>query len=54
LRGSLFFDAIEMKKHASEKKLKAAVDLEKCFGCGLCAVLCEPSAVTMKLARVEA
>ena len=49
-----FFDAIEMKKHPTEKKLKATVDPEKCFGCGLCAVVCDPGAATMKLARVEA
>ena len=49
-----FFDAVEMKKHPTEKKLKAAVDPEKCFGCGLCTVVCDPGAITMKLAWVEA
>ena len=30
-----FFNAIEMKKFPSAKKLKASVDREKCFGCGV-------------------
>lgn len=45
-----FFDAIEMAKPSTGKKLKATVDEGMCFGCGLCAVVCDPGAITMKLA----
>jgi Pyruvate/2-oxoacid:ferredoxin oxidoreductase delta subunit len=38
-----------MEKSPSSKKLKATIDEDKCFGCGLCAIVCEPEAITMKL-----
>lgn len=46
-----FFGAIEMKKDPPGKKLKAAVDPEKCYGCGACVVACSPHvhAIRMKL-----
>ena len=40
------FEAIEMRKTANSKKLKASVDAEKCKGCGLCIVGCKQQALT--------
>jgi Fe-S-cluster-containing dehydrogenase component len=52
------FDAIEMvKPEASKtgkktKKMKAVVDPEKCWGCGVCVVGCdEANALSMKVVR---
>ncbi len=45
------FDAIEMVKSEGSKKLKAVVDPEKCFGCGVCVVGCDPAALKMKVVR---
>ncbi len=45
------FDAIEMVKVEGSKKLKAVVDPEKCFGCGVCVLGCEPVALKMKVVR---
>ena len=45
------FDAIDMVKSEGSKKLKAAVDGEACFGCGVCVVGCEPGALKMKAVR---
>jgi len=42
-------EAIEMKKSPLAKKFKATIDTDKCFGCGLCTIVCEPGAVAMKL-----
>lgn len=47
-----FFEAIEMKKSSTSRKLKATIDRIKCFGCGLCAVVCDPGAIIMKVERV--
>ena len=44
-----FFEAIEMKKSSTSRKLKATIDKAKCFGCGLCAVVCDPGAIIMKV-----
>ena len=44
------FEAIEMEKVPSSRKLKAVINLDKCFGCAVCAVGCETTAITMKLA----
>lgn len=44
-----FFEAIEMKKSSTSRKLKATIDRIKCFGCGLCAVVCDPGAIIMKV-----
>jgi Pyruvate/2-oxoacid:ferredoxin oxidoreductase delta subunit len=38
-----------MKKSSTSRKLKATIDRIKCFGCGLCAVVCDPGAVIMKV-----
>jgi len=46
-----FFEAIEMEKSPQSKKLKATVDEGKCFGCGLCVIVCEPEAIAMKLVQ---
>jgi Pyruvate/2-oxoacid:ferredoxin oxidoreductase delta subunit/DNA-binding Lrp family transcriptional regulator len=45
------FDAIEMKKPANSKKLKASIINEKCMGCGVCIVGCEQRALTYELVR---
>jgi MinD superfamily P-loop ATPase len=45
------FDAIEMVKSEGSKKLKAVVDPEKCFGCGVCVVGCDQAALKMKIVR---
>ena len=44
-----FFEAIEMKKSSTSRKLKATIDRIKCFGCGLCAVVCDPGAIIMSV-----
>jgi Fe-S-cluster-containing hydrogenase component 2 len=33
------------------KDNKAQIDEEKCFGCGVCVLKCEPKAIAMKLLR---
>jgi len=49
------FDAIEMVKPENgkkSKKLKARVNPEDCYGCGVCVLGCdEASALSMKLVR---
>jgi ferredoxin len=39
-----FFNAIEMGDSAT-------IDESNCFGCGLCVIVCEPEAITMRLAQ---
>jgi Pyruvate/2-oxoacid:ferredoxin oxidoreductase delta subunit len=45
------FEAIEMKKSAGSKKLKASISAEKCKGCGVCIVGCKHNALTYKIVR---
>jgi Fe-S-cluster-containing dehydrogenase component len=52
------FDAIEMVKPETSKtgkkskKMKAEIDAEKCWGCGVCVVGCdEAQALSMKQVR---
>jgi len=46
-----FFGAIEMKKVPGFDTPKAVIDAEKCRGCGVCALKCEPGAMTMELVK---
>jgi Pyruvate/2-oxoacid:ferredoxin oxidoreductase delta subunit len=45
------FDAIEMRKPANSKKLKAHVIAENCKGCGVCIVGCKQKALRYELVR---
>jgi Pyruvate/2-oxoacid:ferredoxin oxidoreductase delta subunit len=45
------FDAIEMKKTPSSKKLKASIIKENCMGCGVCIVGCKQRALTYEVVR---
>jgi ferredoxin len=45
------FDAIEMKKVAGAKKMKAFMINEHCMGCGLCIYKCEGTAMHLELVR---
>ncbi|GAB4334397.1 MAG: 4Fe-4S binding protein [Dehalococcoidia bacterium] len=45
------FDALTMEKIPGHKKLKAVVDPEKCMGCGVCVLVCEPKSLKMALVR---
>jgi Pyruvate/2-oxoacid:ferredoxin oxidoreductase delta subunit len=45
------FNAIEMRKTAGSKKLKAYVIKEKCKGCGVCVVGCKQKAMRLELVR---
>ena len=45
------FNAIEMKKTANSKKLKAHVINENCKGCGVCIVGCKQRALRLELVR---
>lgn len=45
------FYAIDMVKVEGSKKLKAVVDPEKCFGCGVCVLGCDSGALKMKCVR---
>jgi NAD-dependent dihydropyrimidine dehydrogenase PreA subunit len=40
-----------MVKAAGSKRLKAAIDPEKCFGCGACVVGCSPESLRMRVVR---
>ncbi len=46
-----FFNAIDFRKTANSKKMKANVLPENCMGCGSCIVGCEQHAITFKLVR---
>ena len=45
------FDAIEMQKSATSKKLKAYIINENCKGCGVCIVGCKQKALRYEIAR---
>ncbi|MBL7120090.1 MAG: 4Fe-4S binding protein [Dehalococcoidia bacterium] len=48
-RGYSFNSALRISPGA--KKLKAAVEPDKCLGCGVCAVGCSSGAISMRLVR---
>ncbi len=43
--------AISLQKVSGSKKMKAVVDPEKCFGCGVCVLKCEPKSLKMVIVR---
>ena len=45
------FDAVEMRKPAGSKKMKAYIINEHCMGCGACVVKCPNRALTLELVR---
>jgi len=45
------FDAIEMRKPANSKKLKAHIISENCKGCGVCIVGCKQKAMRYEIVR---
>ena len=45
------FDAIEMRKPADSKKLKASIIAENCKGCGVCIVGCKQKALRYEIVR---
>jgi Pyruvate/2-oxoacid:ferredoxin oxidoreductase delta subunit/DNA-binding CsgD family transcriptional regulator len=45
------FNAIEMKKTANSKKLKASIIAENCKGCGVCIVGCKQRALRYEIVR---
>jgi len=45
------FEAVEMRKTANSKKLKAFIIPEKCKGCGLCILNCKRSAIRYEIVR---
>lgn len=45
------FDAIEMRKTANSKKLKASIIAENCKGCGVCIVGCKQDALRYEIVR---
>lgn len=45
------FNAIEIKMVPGFSKPRAVIDPEKCWGCGLCVLKCQPGALSMKLVR---
>jgi Na+-translocating ferredoxin:NAD+ oxidoreductase subunit B len=46
-----FFNAIEMHKTPTSKKLKASIINENCMGCGVCIVGCKQKALRYELVR---
>jgi NAD-dependent dihydropyrimidine dehydrogenase PreA subunit len=40
-----------MRKVEGSKRFKALVDPEKCWGCGVCTLVCAPEALRMHLVR---
>jgi ferredoxin len=48
------FDAIEMRKPANSKKMKAYNINEHCMGCGVCIFKCPSGAMTLELIRPPA
>lgn len=49
--GRCLFKAVEMKKVAGSKKLKAEVIAKKCMGCGLCVYTCPQKAIRFDIVR---
>lgn len=45
------FNAIEIRMVPGSSKPRAVIDTEKCYGCGLCVLKCQPEALSMKLVR---
>ena len=45
------FEAIEMRKTANSRKLKASVAADRCKGCGVCIVGCKQNALTYRIVR---
>jgi NAD-dependent dihydropyrimidine dehydrogenase PreA subunit len=45
------FNAIEMRKTANSKKLKASIIAENCKGCGICIVGCKQKALRYEIVR---
>jgi ferredoxin len=41
-----------MEKTPMSRRLKATIDESKCYGCGLCAIVCEPEAIVVKLVQL--
>lgn len=47
------FNAIQMQKVPTSKKLKAYIEPKKCFGCGLCVFKCEQKAINLEIVRTK-
>jgi len=45
------FDAVVLENLPDSKKVRARIDTNKCFGCGVCVLTCEAKALSLKLVR---